>query len=237
MSKKVKKKKNSINHNKKLDKKKSNNKKNLIVSAIGALMLISMIIFSIVSYLQEQQKQRDLEMEIREQRMEELSETGELEGINLEDDIDIEELLSDDVIPIGKGNKYFDFKTKTITDNDFSLSEIKGKKILLNFWATWCPPCREEMPDLQRISSEFDDVEVIAVNLTDQDSIENIKDFIDEYNFDFTIPLDKSGDIAKMYNIIAIPTTYTIDSNGKVNNTVLGEMNYDMMVEEINQLD
>lgn len=74
-------------------------------------------------------------------------------------------------IGLEKGDQAPDFELKTLDGQTASLSDYKGKKVLVNFWATWCKPCRTEMPDLDAIRSEYDQVEVLAVNLTTTEKV------------------------------------------------------------------
>src|SRR3954466_16376863 len=109
------------------------------------------------------------------------------------------------------GAKAPDFELKTLTGETVKLSNLKGKKVMLNFWATWCPPCKAEMPAMENFyKNKADDynLEIIAVNLTADERVinkrEKIKEFIDEYGLTFPVPLDVDGAIGNKYKIIAI---------------------------------
>lgn len=131
-----------------------------------------------------------------------------------------------------------DFETVTMDDGEtVRLSDFKGEKILLNFWATWCPPCREEMPDMQQFYEE-QDVVVLAVNLTDTEMNEKSVDaFIEEFSFTFPVLMDEEADIARLYRINPIPTSYMIDSNGVIQHKAVGAMDYETMVEQLEKMD
>lgn len=136
------------------------------------------------------------------------------------------------------GNTAPDFEIETL-DGMFKLSDIrgKGKKILLNFWTTWCPSCEEEMPDLQKLKDNQNDIEVIAVNLSSQESeFGLVKEFVDLYDLDLTIPLDKDGDIMSLYQIRPIPTSFFIDSKGHIADISFGPLTYEQLVEKFNQI-
>jgi peroxiredoxin len=136
-----------------------------------------------------------------------------------------------------KGDIAFDFELTTLEGETVKLSDFKGERIMLNFWATWCPPCRAEMPDMQKFQANHD-VKVLAVNLTDTESDPaNVQKFIDEYGLTFTIPLDKESEVASLYQIVAYPTTFMIDSNGLIQFVMMGAMNYDMMVQQFEMLE
>jgi len=135
--------------------------------------------------------------------------------------------------PVGLaiGNVAPDFELNTIEGKSIRLSELRGKKVIVNFWATWCPPCREEMPAMQKFYEQYNEhVEVLAVNLTSQDSREKIKPFVEEYGLTFPVVLDVKGKVLKMYEIEPIPTTYIIDSKGIIREKIIGSMTFNQMV-------
>src|SRR5690554_1010142 len=123
---------------------------------------------------------------------------------------DVEFLPTDE--GLAKGEIAPDFELMTLDGETARLSDYKGKKVILNFWASWCPPCRAEMPDMQKYYEEQaakENVEILAVNLTTEDrGMEKITAFIEEFNLTFPIPMDREGDIGKLYQAVAIPTTY-----------------------------
>ncbi|MBA2870406.1 peroxiredoxin [Anoxybacillus calidus] len=130
------------------------------------------------------------------------------------------------------GNAAPDFELKTLDGKSIRLSELQGQKVILNFWATWCPPCRAEMPEMQNFYEKHNkDVEVFAVNLTSQDSRDKVHSFIKENGLTFPVVLDEEGDVLKLYKISPIPTSYIIDSEGIIRHKYVGPMTYDQMVE------
>ncbi|MCZ8537855.1 redoxin domain-containing protein [Paenisporosarcina quisquiliarum] len=125
-----------------------------------------------------------------------------------------------------------DFELVTLKGESVKLSDYKGKKVILNFWATWCPPCKAEMPHMQKFYEENkeDGIEILAVNLTDIDSgKESIESFVKEYELTFEIPLDEEGVIGRQYQAFTIPTSYLIDTNGVISNKIVGPMDEEMM--------
>ncbi|MGB9857965.1 MAG: TlpA disulfide reductase family protein [Dictyoglomaceae bacterium] len=108
-------------------------------------------------------------------------------------------------------SKAIDFSLPDIRGKNYSLSQFKGKVVLLNFWATWCPPCRLEIPILNKIYKEYkkSEFEIIAVSL-DTD-VERLKNFLKENPVNFLVLLDKSGVIGFKYKVEAIPTSFLID--------------------------
>lgn len=137
-----------------------------------------------------------------------------------------------------KGNIAPDFELETMDGETVKLSDFYGKKILLNFWATWCPPCRAEMPDMQKFHETYEDSVVLAVNLTEtENSLKNIKTFLDEYGITFTVLSDTDTVVSNIYKAQALPTSYLINSEGKIHNIAIGPLNYDLMVQEFDKMD
>ena len=133
-------------------------------------------------------------------------------------------------IEIGKAAP--DFELVTLKGESVKLSDYKGKKVILNFWATWCPPCKAEMPHMQKFYEENkeDGIEILAVNLTDMDNgKKSIESFVKDYELTFEIPLDQKGVIGRQYQAFTIPTSYLIDTNGIISNKVVGPMDEEMM--------
>lgn len=135
------------------------------------------------------------------------------------------------------GNVAPDFELETLDGDMVKLSDFRGNKVMINFWATWCPPCRAEMPDMERFHQDKDIV-ILAVNLTDtENSIKNIENFANEFNLTFPILLDKDLIASALYAIKPIPTTYMVDSKGYISFRAFGPMNYDMMVQKFEKMD
>ncbi|WHX98269.1 redoxin domain-containing protein [Neobacillus sp. DY30] len=125
------------------------------------------------------------------------------------------------------GAKAPDFELKTLAGDTVKLSDLKGKKVMLNFWATWCPPCKAEMPAMEEFHKEAgDDVVILAVNI---DPHLDVKAFIDENGITFPIPLDEEDRVNEAYQVLSIPTTYFIDTKGNIGNKYIGAMNLDAM--------
>lgn len=107
-----------------------------------------------------------------------------------------------------------------------NLSDFHGRPVLINFWATWCPPCRAEMPDFQAIHRELGDkVAIIAVNATAQDEVANVQPFMDEFGITFPVLLDTTGQVMSNYNVRGLPTTIFVDSDGVVQEVFTGAVN------------
>lgn len=142
-----------------------------------------------------------------------------------------------DEIGLREGNFAPDFELETLAGETVSLSDYRGQRVMLNFWASWCAPCRLEMPDMQKFY-EADDVVILGVNLTQTKSeADNVQDFVDEFGLTFPILLDVESAVAMLYSIQPIPTTYMIDSNGRIQDKSFGPMNYEMMVEKLGAME
>lgn len=134
------------------------------------------------------------------------------------------------------GDQAPDFQLDTLSGETIQLSDYRGQRVMLNFWATWCPPCRAEMPDMERFYQE-QDVEILAVNLTLTETTPiDVVEFIDDFGLTFTIPMDEQQEVSNLYEIRPVPTTFMIDSNGIIQQKALGALNYEQMVEALNNM-
>ena len=117
-----------------------------------------------------------------------------------------------------------DFSLESLSGDQISLSDMRGKVIVLNLWASWCPPCRAEMPALQRVyqANHERGLEVLAVNMTSQDNIAAVEDFVQEFNLTFPILLDTRGEVGNAYLMRALPTTFFIDQDGVIQRVIVG---------------
>lgn len=128
------------------------------------------------------------------------------------------------------GNLAPDFNLTNIDGEKVSLSSFRGRPVMLNFWATWCPPCREEMPTMQKFFEERGrEIKVLAVNLTSTEkSTEEVQRFLTANGYTFPVLLDK-GDTVQQYLVRFIPTTYFIDEKGVIREKYTGPMTGQMM--------
>lgn len=125
---------------------------------------------------------------------------------------DIEKAKEDETTEIVYGELAPDFTLENLEGEKVSLSDYRGKIVLINFWATWCKFCDIEMPDLNEINNNNEDVVVLAVDVMEEKS--KVKKYIEEGRYDFEVVLDTKGDIAQNYLISSFPTTYSVDKEG-----------------------
>ena len=117
-----------------------------------------------------------------------------------------------------------DFTLDLLEGGELTLSELRGKAVVVNLWASWCPPCRAEMPALQHFYEEnrARGLEVVAVNTTFQDSESDAAAFVAEFGLTFPVALDRDGAASRAYLLRALPTTYFIDRTGVIREVVIG---------------
>ncbi len=117
-----------------------------------------------------------------------------------------------------------DFTLATAAGDEFTLSELRGRPVLINLWASWCGPCRTEMPAIERVYRAYRDegLVVLAVNVTHQDSQQAALAFAAEYGLTFPILLDLDGQVARAYQMRALPSTYFVDPSGRISEVVIG---------------
>lgn len=134
----------------------------------------------------------------------------------------------------------------TLTDqygNSHTLSDYKGKTVFLNFWATWCPPCRAEMPDIQKLYETYDTegedalivLGVASPNIGGEKSEEGVKQFLEENGYTYPVLMDMTGEQFMNYGVFSYPTTFMIDRDGNVFGYVSGSLSGDMMKSIVEQ--
>ena len=130
----------------------------------------------------------------------------------------------------------YDFTLEDLNGSKVSLSKLKGKKVYLNFWATWCPPCKEEMPDLEKLYQETKDSDLVILAVNVGEDKKTVQDFITKNKYNFPVLLDVKGEVSQLYQVSGIPTSYFIDTNGFLDNGTTGGLPLESMKEYVNKL-
>lgn len=133
-------------------------------------------------------------------------------------------------MPIKEGVAAPDFTGELMDGTSITLSELQGKPVIINFWATWCGPCVKEMPAFERLKDDFGDkIGIIAVNCGDDAG--TVKDFVEENGYTFPVVLDEEYSISMLYPTNSIPYTVVVDAEGKVTHISTGALDADTMYE------
>ncbi len=115
------------------------------------------------------------------------------------------------------------FTLKDINGRTVSLNDLKGKVVLLEFWATWCPPCRKSIPEIEALNRKFfnKDVVLLGINVEGDEALDNVKNFVNQYNMSYTVLVD-NGEASKKYQVSSIPALYLIDKNQRIVKRYIG---------------
>ncbi|MGK7346709.1 MAG: TlpA family protein disulfide reductase [Candidatus Nitrospinota bacterium M3_3B_026] len=113
---------------------------------------------------------------------------------------------------------------KTVDGADLSLGSLKGKGVILNFWATWCPPCKVEMPELEKTHRDGADDGIVVVGVNYQEGPETVKRYVEQTSLSLPIVLDTGGEVSRRYRVTALPTTFFIDRDGVVAGFFVGPL-------------
>ncbi|MGA3600072.1 redoxin domain-containing protein [Lysinibacillus agricola] len=191
---------------------------------IGLLIVVLLVVAMIGTYVKQQ-----------------IDKDREIETASLGKEMDEQK------ISLKNGDTPPDFTLTSLDGDEVTLSDLRGKKVVLNFWATWCPPCKAEMPHMQKYYEQYakeDNVEIIAVNLTKDEhdftvdeKIDTVMTFRDSFELTFPILLDQEREVSPQYKIMTIPTTYFIDSKGYIQRAISGPMDTDMLKSYVDELD
>jgi thiol-disulfide isomerase/thioredoxin len=117
-----------------------------------------------------------------------------------------------------------DFSLSTNEGETITLSDLRGKPVLINLWTSWCPPCKAEMPALEHVYQDYKDdgLEILAVNSTSQDNAADAIGFVQDLGLTFTILFDNDGSVSKQYHLQALPTSIFINREGVIQEIVVG---------------
>jgi len=136
----------------------------------------------------------------------------------------------DKVKVLAVGDKAPDFELVDLEGNKHRLSDYKGEGVFLNFWGTWCGPCKKEMPYMENQHKAFEGkgVNILAVNIAESNL--KVETFRDQYGLTFPITIDKDKSVKEAYNIVPLPTTFLINKDGRIEQIITREMSEDEII-------
>jgi len=120
-----------------------------------------------------------------------------------------------------------DFRLKNLDGEFVSLSDFKGRVVMINFWATWCPPCRKEMPSMQRAWEVYQKNNVMMLAVHIGGDVDEIWSFVSEFNLDFPVLIDADSKVSNAWPILGIPTSFIIDKQGRIAYRAIGGREWD----------
>lgn len=189
-------------------------KKNLIIWSI-ALILVIVAVYTAMNYDRRNTAQKEPDKTIQDS-----SDTGTADNTTQP-----------------SGEEAADFTLTDLEGNKVSLKDFRGKKVYLNFWATWCPPCRQEMPDLEKIHRKYKDKDLVVLAVNIGENKATVEDYIKSSNLTFTVLLDTDQRVAAEYRINSIPQSYFIDREGRIAAKQIGSMSEAEMDEYVKLLE
>ena len=117
-----------------------------------------------------------------------------------------------------------DFTLVDLEGNQVSLSDFRGKTVFVNFWASWCPPCRAEMPEIEAVYQEYKDRGVVVIGVDIRETEDVVRQFVEQGGYSWIFILDATGAVSNDYRITAIPTSFFIDKDGIIQVVAIGAM-------------
>lgn len=120
-----------------------------------------------------------------------------------------------------------DFQIKDITGKTITNKELQGKVVLLNFWATWCRPCAQEMPAFERLYQRYKDKGLVIVGISVDSETDFVKNFLKKISVTFPIAVDTKSEVANAYKVFTYPTTFLVDRHGVVQDFYLGSREWE----------
>lgn len=144
---------------------------------------------------------------------------------------------SSDVEQPQKGFRAPNFKLKTLDGKTVELAKNGGKPSFINIWASWCPPCKVEMPHIQEAYEKYGErINFLMVNLTQSDDLNQMKEYLSSEGFTFPVLLDEKGEVANRYGVLSIPMTYAVDDQGVIVHKQMGAMSREQIFDLMEQL-
>lgn len=122
------------------------------------------------------------------------------------------------------GSQTPDFALKGLNGQTVRLSELRGKPVMVNFWATWCPPCRQEMPDIEKAYKKYRDEGIVFLGVDQMEDPDIVQKFVKENGYSWVFLLDSEGEASKQFRASALPTTFFIDRQGVIRDMQIGAL-------------
>jgi len=134
---------------------------------------------------------------------------------------------SESVAKVAIGKPAPDFTLQTVDGRSITLSSLRGKVVLVNFWATWCPPCREEMPSMEEMYRNYapGGLELLAINV-EENGPQVLPDFLKAHPHTFPVLMDTAAKVQNSYGVFQFPETYIVDRNGIIVDKVIGAIDW-----------
>jgi peroxiredoxin len=129
-----------------------------------------------------------------------------------------------------------DFTLNTLDGRAVSLADFRGQPVLINFWATWCPPCLEETPELAAAYDALKERGVAFIGIGMQDETAKLRQFVDDHRVPYTIVEDPLGKVGGQYRVLGMPTTFIVDKDGLLRKSIQGAVNQDQIMEALSAL-
>jgi len=129
--------------------------------------------------------------------------------------------------PVKGSPQAADFKLKDIDDKLYRLADFRGKVVIVNFWATWCPPCRFELPSMERLWQIIRKEDVIMLAINVGEDVDTIFTFTSDYPVTFPLLMDRDSSVTQKYPVLGIPTSFIIDPRGRMIYRAVGTREWD----------
>lgn len=134
------------------------------------------------------------------------------------------------------GQEAIDFTLTDLDGKKVTLSDLKGKNVYINFWATWCPWCIKELPDIEKVYQEYKDKDLVILAVDLGENKDTVKSFIDQNKYNFKVLLDSDQTVAQAYNINSIPVSIFIDKDGNIAAKRVGALTAEEMQSYVKEL-
>lgn len=129
-----------------------------------------------------------------------------------------------------------DFELQTFDGQTVQLSDFKGRPVLINFWASWCPPCKEETPDLIAAYNELRDINAVFIGIGTQDDTDKLRQFAGEYQIPYLVVEDPLGKVSNQYRVLGMPTTFLVDQQGILRKVINGVVTRAQVIADMRSL-